>query len=719
MVFDKVYVINLDRSIHKFNRVKNRLKKTLGEDVEIERIQAVDREELTEAWLNEKGVTPSPLWKEPWGNRTFTKGDIACALSHMKAWEKILLDGTKVALLLEDDVEFKDDFVEGCQNIENEVKAFDYIYLARNVVNENPIFVDLPFSEHLVRPSYNYWCLASLISSSGAKKLRCQDYVKNLIPSDEYVPARVSHNVAAPVADELFNHLEKLDAYGYIHNIAVPEEAAWINSETGKGEIMELESKSNYINNDLKLKIVTAATEDTDGLKRLRESASRYGIPLKVLGLEKSWTGGEVARLENPGGGQKINLLKPYLQELDDDDILVFVDGYDVVFTANIERALEAFNDDFPKDVVFSAEKSCWPDSKLANSYPKVDSEYRFLNSGTFIGKVSELKKITEEEILDTDDDQLYYTKKLLSGQYSMQLDSSCFIFQTIEAAWDDIKYIHSKYDGRGDLINEVFDTRPVMVHGNGGVRSKVFFNRVCDYISCNRLGHYKYNPIKIKKYDKNLTLSIFMFIKDGREFENFIKGFYNSNHNRDNISLFICGMNIKISDICLDMLNSFKSFKIREAHPDNSEMENALLYAKELDCDYTIMVSSNCIINNENTIQRLIESNKKIIAPKLKAQGGNPYSNFWRDIDDYGWYLQAEDYLDIAFDKTAGVWNCPHISDFILIRKDFVKDCISKFTNGYTHERGDYMTFCKNLRNSGDFVYIDNQEYYGYLLVD
>jgi GR25 family glycosyltransferase involved in LPS biosynthesis len=716
MVFDKIYVINVDRNIHKFNRVKNRLKKTLG-DVEIERIQAVDREELTEAWLNEKGVTPSPLWKEPWGNRTFTKGDIACALSHMKAWEKIILDGTKVALLLEDDVVFEEDFVEGCQNIENEIKAFDYIYLARNLISDE--FLDLPVSEHLVRPSYNYWCLASLISSSGAKKLRCQDYVKNLIPSDEYVPARVSHDYAAPVADKLFNHLEKLDSYAYIHNIAIPEEMAWINSETAKGEPMELESKHNYINNDLKLKIVTTATEDTDGLKRLRESASRYGIPLKVLGLEKSWTGGEVARLEDPGGGQKINLLKPYLQELDDDDILVFVDGYDVVFTRDIESALEAFNNNFPKDVVFSAEKACWPDSGLTNSYPKVDSEYRFLNSGTFIGKVSELKKITEEEILDTDDDQLYYTKKLLSGRYSMQLDYSCSIFQTIEAAWDDIKYIHNKYDGRGDLINEVFDTRPIMVHGNGSVRSKIFFNRVCDYISCNRLGHFKYNPIKIKKYDKNLTLSIFMFITDGREFENFIKGFYNSNHNRDDISIFICGMNIKISDICLDMLNSFKSFKVREAHPDNSEMENALLYAKELDCDYTIMVNSNCIINNENIIQRLIESNKKIIAPKLKSQGDNPYANFWRDIDDNGWYLQTQDYLHIAFDKITGVWNCPHISDFILIRKDFVKDCISKFTNGYTHERGDYMTFCKNLRNSGDFVYIDNQEYYGYLIVD
>jgi len=715
MVFDKIYVISVNRNIHKFNRVKDRLKKALG-NVKIERVQAIDREELTEKWLNDQGIIPSSLWREPWGKRTFTKGDIACALSHIKAWEKIVLDGTKVALLLEDDVILKDDFKAGCQNIEDEIEDFDYIYLARSPVSKDS---ELVFSEHLVRPKYSYWCLASLISSSGARKLLCRDYIKNLIPSDEYMPSRVSHGNSDPVADKLFNHLEKLNSYAYIHNIAIPEEMAFINSETGKGEPMELETKHNYINNDLKLKIVTAATEDTDGLKRLRESASRYGIPLKVLGLEKSWTGGEVARLENPGGGQKINLLKPYLQELDDDDTLVFIDGYDVVFTGPIEEALEAFKNDFQKDVVFSAEKSCWPDSGLANSYPEVNSEYKFLNSGTFIGKVSELKKITEEEILDTDDDQLYYTKKLLSGKYSMQLDSFCSIFQTIEAAWDDLKYIHTPEKGEGNLINKVFNKRPVMIHGNGSVRSKIFFNRVCDYISCNRLGLFKYNPIKVNEYNRNSTLSVFAFITNAVEFENFIKGFYNTSHNKDNISLFLCANNLKINDECLGMLNSFKSFKVREARPDNSEMENAIRYANELGCDYTIIVNSNCIINNKNTIQRLIESDKKIVAPKLRAPGDNPYANFWRDIDDNGWYLQTEDYLHIALDKLAGVWNCPHISDFVLIRKDFVKNCISKFTKGYTHERGDYMTFCKNLRNSGDFVYVDNQEKYGYLVID
>ena len=166
-------------------------------------------------------------------------------------------------------------------------------------------------------------------------------------------------------------------------------------------------------------------------------------------------------------------------------------------------------------------------------------------------------------------------------------------------------------------------------------------------------------------------------------------------------------------------MLKSFKSFKIKDADPGYLGMEEALQYAKELDSDYTVLVNSNCIINNPNTIQKLIESNKKIVAPKLKAPGDNPYANFWRDIDDNEWYLQTEDYSHIVNDRIAGVWNCPHVSDFILIRKDFVKDCISKFENGYTPERGGYMNLCKNLRNSGDFVYVDNQEKYGYLIVD
>lgn len=711
MVFDKAYVINVERNIDRFHRVHSDFKRIFP-NIDIERVDAIDKNSLTEDFLNKIGVTPSPKWLEPWGSRTFTKGDIACALSHTKAWEKILIDKTEVALLLEDDVILGDGFLDGCLKVESQIgRNFDYVYLARSKVGQSE---EESFSEDLVRPSYSYWCLCSLISSSGAEKLRVKEYFQNLIPSDEYMPSRVASSCTS-TAQKLFGHLPKLNAYAIRENIAQPQEDAFINSETGKGQPMQLESRRKYINEELKLKICTVATEDNDGLARLRDSAERYGIPLKVLGLEKDWTGGNVPKLENPGGGQKINLLKPYLGQLEDDDILVFIDGYDVVFTGAIEEALRRFNEEFSMDVVFSAEKSCWPDSGLANKYPNTSSEYKFLNSGTFMGKVSELKKITEEPIEDTDDDQLYYTLKLLSGNYSMQLDYECKIFQTIEAATKDLHYRMTEQESEGDLVNTVHKTKPIMVHGNGSFRSKIFFNRLCDYISCNRLGFFQYNPIRKKEHTKEETISIFCFVTTTQELDHFILGLARFNHNNKKISLFVCG-NVKFGDKLKEALDSFASIKIKRVEPSYKEMEAALRYAHELRSDYLIITKTNSIISNPYMLQKLIESDKKIIAPKLKLKGDSLYANFWRDIDDNGWYLEAEDYSDIALDKTKGVWNSPHVSDFILIRRDAIKSCFSMFENGYTHERGDFITFCANLRNAGFFVYVDNQENYGYL---
>ena len=64
-----------------------------------------------------------------------------------------------------------------------------------------------------------------------------------------------------------------------------------------------------------KIKYYTVATKQHDGLDRLKQSAKYYGIDLNVIGLDSSWTDGDVGRLENPGGGQKINILKK-LQKL-------------------------------------------------------------------------------------------------------------------------------------------------------------------------------------------------------------------------------------------------------------------------------------------------------------------------------------------------------------------------------------------------------------------
>lgn len=77
---------------------------------------------------------------------------------------------------------------------------------------------------------------------------------------------------------------------------------------------------------DPKLHLVTVATDETDGFRRLQASAKLYGHDLNVLGMGEKWQGGSMKGL---GGGQKIRLLKQYLtdQSFDEETVILFVDA--------------------------------------------------------------------------------------------------------------------------------------------------------------------------------------------------------------------------------------------------------------------------------------------------------------------------------------------------------------------------------------------------------
>lgn len=51
-----------------------------------------------------------------------------------------------------------------------------------------------------------------------------------------------------------------------------------------------------YIEKKFDLLVVTVATEETDGLKRLRISAEEYGLELAIFGLGMAWKGGSLAK---------------------------------------------------------------------------------------------------------------------------------------------------------------------------------------------------------------------------------------------------------------------------------------------------------------------------------------------------------------------------------------------------------------------------------------
>lgn len=185
--------------------------------------------------------------------------------------------------------------------------------------------------------------------------------------------------------------------------------------------------------------VLTVATSQTEGFERYLRSAREYGIEPTAIGLGTEWRGGNVKH--HSGGGYKINLLRKQVEAFkeDVDKIVLFTDAYDVIFLSNLQAIVEKFRQSEAR-VLFSAENSCWPDSSLANKYPKPVRGKRYLNSGAFIAYAPELyEMLSSEELADDGDDQLFYTKIYLDQEkrdkLHFKLDHVSEIFQNLYGA--------------------------------------------------------------------------------------------------------------------------------------------------------------------------------------------------------------------------------------------------------------------------------------------
>ena len=250
---------------------------------------------------------------------------------------------------------------------------------------------------------------------------------------------------------------------------------------------------------DIHFIIITVATEYNDQLKQFKESCKINNVPYKILGLNTIWKGGDMTN--GTGGGQKVNLLKEELEKWGNKQlkstIVLFSDSYDVIVLSSAYEIMEKYIQFFKNRIVFSTEKCCWPNPSLEKYYPITESNYKYLNSGGFIGNAYEIYNMIKNiPIKDSDDDQLYYTKIFLFTPFliqnewigqlplrifdakrcnnnSMILDYTCEIFQTLNEALDDIIIEKNR------IKNIKQDTYPCIIHGNGPKHIKNYLNEL------------------------------------------------------------------------------------------------------------------------------------------------------------------------------------------------------------------------------------------------
>ncbi|KAK7129497.1 hypothetical protein R3I94_017648 [Phoxinus phoxinus] len=478
--------------------------------------------------------------------------------------------------------------------------------------------------------------------------------------------------------------------------------------------------------------VITAATEVTDGYLRFMRTIRQFNYTVQVLGLGEQWRGGDVAR--TVGGGQKVRWLKTELEKHKDkrNTVVMFVDSYDVILASGPAELLKKFSR-FSHRVVFSAEGFCWPDQRLASKYPTVHHGKRYLNSGGFIGFAPEIYAIVQQwKYKDNDDDQLFYTRIFLDKEqrrkFNITLDHKSQIFQNLNGAIEEVvlKFEKSRVRAR----NVVYDTLPVVIHGNGP--TKLQLNYLGNYVptawtyenGCGNCDDDLLDQSHLSDEEMPLV-HIAVFIEQATPFlDEFLERLATLHYPHTRLRLFIHN-NVVYHERHIERFwkrhrSLFPAARI-VGPEENLRQDQARTMAveackKDVTCDYFFSIDSDVALTNPDILRILIEENKSVIAPML-SRHGKLWSNFWGALSPEGFYSRSEDYIDIVQSKRVGLWNVPYITQVYLIRGETLRARLAAVSLYQQEGMDPDMIFCKSVREQGIFMFVSNRDEFGRLI--
>ncbi|XP_066500754.1 procollagen-lysine,2-oxoglutarate 5-dioxygenase 1 isoform X2 [Hoplias malabaricus] len=480
-----------------------------------------------------------------------------------------------------------------------------------------------------------------------------------------------------------------------------------------------------------KLLVLTIATKETDGFKRFMGSARHFNYTVKVLGRGEKWNGGNY--MSAPGGGQKVRLLKSALADIKEEDkIILFIDSYDVVFSSGPKELLKKFQQVKHK-VVFSAETHIWPDRHLEDKHPHVREGKRFLGAGGFIGYASNIKNMVSEwSGKDDDSDQLFFTKIYINPEkrksINITLDSKCRLFQNLYGALDEV--VLKFEDGRVRARNVLYDTLPVIVHGNGPTKLQInylgnYIPNVWTFETGCKLCNEDLRPLSGLKENQYPVVVIGIFIQQPTPFVSvFFERLLNLQYPKNRLQLFIYNQESHHEQHIHSFLEKheadYQAVKLigpnEGVDPITSRSLGFDMCRDDIDCEYFFSVDVDVVLKNADTLKILIELNKSFVAPMM-TKPGRLWTNFWGALSADGYYARSEDYVDIVQGRRVGVWNVPYVSQVYLVRADVLRSELKADDLFQSSTLDPDMAFCSRVREQGVFMYVTNMHTFGRVL--
>jgi len=261
------------------------------------------------------------------------------------------------------------------------------------------------------------------------------------------------------------------------------------------------------------LHIVTVATDPKYYFSYLVESCKRNGKELEILGFGEKWK----------GFYWKYELMIEYLKSVSENDIVCFIDGYDVICTNNLNKLKDSF-------IKIKNEKKC----KIIVGHDKIKkNDFLFklfhhiffgkcnnisINSGTYIGYSKDILYILENIISNKkneNDDQILLTNYCINNPNDIYIDIDNKLFLTLLYPLTDLdKYVEIK---NNKLIYN--NNEPFFIHAAGyGILDNILIKLNYNYndnikkqyysdIYKKRIYHY------IKNFKRNYKMLSFLII--------------------------------------------------------------------------------------------------------------------------------------------------------------------------------------------------------------
>uniref|UniRef100_UPI0037E7992F procollagen-lysine,2-oxoglutarate 5-dioxygenase 1 isoform X2 n=1 Tax=Semicossyphus pulcher TaxID=241346 RepID=UPI0037E7992F len=480
-----------------------------------------------------------------------------------------------------------------------------------------------------------------------------------------------------------------------------------------------------------KLLVLTVATKETDGFRRFLRSAKHFNYTVKVLGRGQKWKGGDY--MTSPGGGQKVSLLKAALEGMKTKDkIILFIDSYDVVFASGPKELLKKFQQARHK-VVFSSESLIWPDRHLEDKHPHVREGNRFIGAGGFIGFLPNIKEMVSNWTgKDNDSDQLFFTKIYIDPakrkSINITVDTKCRLFQNLHGALDEV--VLKFEDGRVRARNVLYDTLPVVIHGNGPTKLQI--NYLGNYIPNTWTFETGYTPcqedlrpLTALKESEYPVVVIGIFIQQPTPFVSvFFERLLKLQYPKDRLKLFIHSQDVHhVAQVTSFLKDHGRLYQEVKVIGPQEEMDGAAarnlgfdMCRQDKDCDYVFSLDIEVVLKNDNALKILIEQNLPIVAPMI-TRAGRLWSNFWGALSAEGYYARSEDYVDIVQGRRVGVWNIPYVANVYLVKASVLRSELTDYELFTSQILDADMAFCHSIRSKGVFMFVNNMHTFGRIL--